>query len=140
MCQHSWPLPLGDIGCRADVRGSASVAIAAGRAEPAGDTHRTEVLILGTAGGPPLRPWSDWRGGADLLLAQANTRDPQDAGRPAAALATRNHGSSRRTQAFRQHFRVEHLNACEIGDLAAQAQAVLLSTTFRRMRATRRPA
>jgi ribonuclease BN (tRNA processing enzyme) len=66
--------------------------------------------------------------GADVLVAEANSRDPQDAEKFTASMAARNHWSSEQAKAFRAHFEVEHLNTHEIGNLAAKARvkAVLL--------------
>lgn len=59
--------------------------------------------------------------GADVLVAEANDGDPQDADKFIASMAKRNHWSSERAKAFRAHFEVEHLNTYEIGHLAAKA-------------------
>jgi ribonuclease BN (tRNA processing enzyme) len=66
--------------------------------------------------------------GADVLVAEANSRDPQDAEKFIVSVSARNHWSPEQTQAFRAHFEVEHLNAYEVGRLAAKARvkAVLL--------------
>jgi ribonuclease BN (tRNA processing enzyme) len=66
--------------------------------------------------------------GADVLVAEANTRDRKEVERVTASMAERNHWSSQQAKAFRAHFEVEHLDASEIGHLAAKAQvkAVLL--------------
>jgi len=66
--------------------------------------------------------------GADVLVAEANTRDPRDAERSTAFMAARNHWSSEHAKAFRAHFEVEHLDTYKIGHLAAKARvkAVLL--------------
>lgn len=66
--------------------------------------------------------------GADVLVAEANNGAPQDVDRITASMAARSHWSAERTQAFRAHFEVEHLDTHEIGHLAAKAKvrAVLL--------------
>jgi len=66
--------------------------------------------------------------GADVLVAEASGRDPQDVEKFAASMAARSHWSSEQTRAFRAHFEAEHLDTHEIGHLAAKAQvkAVLL--------------
>ncbi len=66
--------------------------------------------------------------GADVLVAEANNRDPQDVEKVTGAMAARSHWSSEQAKAFRAHFEVEHLDTNEIGHLAAKAQvkAVLL--------------
>ena len=66
--------------------------------------------------------------GADVLVAEANSRDPQDVEKVTASMAARSHWSPAQTRAFRAHFEVEHLDTDEIGHLAAKAQvkAVLL--------------
>lgn len=66
--------------------------------------------------------------GADVLVAEANNRDPQDAVKFTASMAARNHWSSEQAKAFRAHFEVEHLDTYEIGLLAAKTRvkAVLL--------------
>jgi ribonuclease BN (tRNA processing enzyme) len=61
--------------------------------------------------------------GADVLVAEANSRDPQDVAKVTASMAVRNHWSSEQTKAFRAHFEVEHLDTHEIGHLAARAKA-----------------
>lgn len=66
--------------------------------------------------------------GADVLVAEANNRDPQDVEKVTAAMAARSHWSSQQAKAFRAHFEREHLDTYEIGHLAAKARvkAVLL--------------
>ena len=66
--------------------------------------------------------------GADVLVAEANSRDRQDIEKVIASMAARNHWSPEQTKAFRAHFEVEHLDTHEIGHLAAKARvkAVLL--------------
>ena len=66
--------------------------------------------------------------GADVLVAEANSRDRRDAERFTASMAARSHWSSERARAFRAHFEMEHLDTHEIGRLAAKARvkAVLL--------------
>jgi ribonuclease BN (tRNA processing enzyme) len=66
--------------------------------------------------------------GADVLVAEANNRDPQEVEKVTASMAVRNHWSSEQAKAFRAHFEVEHLDTDEIGRMATQAQvkAVLL--------------
>jgi ribonuclease BN (tRNA processing enzyme) len=59
--------------------------------------------------------------GADVLVAEANTRDPQNAEKVTASMAARSHWSSEQAKAFQAHFEVEHLNTHEIGQLAAKA-------------------
>jgi ribonuclease BN (tRNA processing enzyme) len=65
---------------------------------------------------------------ADVLVAEANTRDQHEVEKVTAAMAARNHWSSEQAKAFRAHFEVEHLDTSAIGHLAAKAQvkAVLL--------------
>jgi len=66
--------------------------------------------------------------GADVLVAEANSRDPGDAEKFTAAMAARSHWSSEQAKAFRAHFEVEHLDTYKIGHLATKAhvKAVLL--------------
>lgn len=66
--------------------------------------------------------------GADVLVAEANTRDPDELERAVAAMAARSHWSPARAKAFRAHFQSEHLDTNEIGQIAAKAQvkAVLI--------------
>jgi ribonuclease BN (tRNA processing enzyme) len=66
--------------------------------------------------------------GADVLVAEANGRDPQDIAKATASMAARSHWSSEQAKAFRAHFEVEHLDTHEIGHLAekARVKAVLL--------------
>jgi ribonuclease BN (tRNA processing enzyme) len=65
---------------------------------------------------------------ADVLVAEANTRDPESRDKTVAAMAARSHWSKAQADAFRAHFTLEHLDTGEIGQLArnAQVKAVLL--------------
>lgn len=60
--------------------------------------------------------------GADVLLAEASSRDPADLDRFVKLMATRNHWSADRAKTFRAHFQFEHLDAPSIGQLASKAQ------------------
>lgn len=66
--------------------------------------------------------------GADVLVAEANSRNPQDVEKVTASMAARNHWPPAQAKAFRAHFQVEHLDTYGIGHLAAKARvkAVLL--------------
>lgn len=66
--------------------------------------------------------------GADVLVAEASSRDPADADRFVNAAAIRNHWSPDRAVRFREHFKAEHLDARTVGQLAAAAhvKAVVL--------------
>ena len=94
-------------------------------------SYRTETtygVIVFTGDTGPSEAVERLARGADLLVAEANSRDPQDVNQVTAAMAARSHWSPEQAQAFRAHFEVEHLDTREIGQLAAKAQvkAVLL--------------
>jgi ribonuclease BN (tRNA processing enzyme) len=60
--------------------------------------------------------------GADVLVAEANTRDREAIDQTVASMSRRNHWPYARTKAFRAHFEMEHLETGEIGRLAAKAK------------------
>lgn len=66
--------------------------------------------------------------GADVLVAEASSRDRKDRDRFIRSMAARNHWSHQRVQAFRAHFISEHLDTGNIGELATKAgvKAVML--------------
>jgi ribonuclease BN (tRNA processing enzyme) len=66
--------------------------------------------------------------GADVLVAESNERDQADTDQFVKAMAARNHWSATRAEAVRAHFQSEHLDADEVGQLAAAAEvkAVIL--------------
>ncbi len=66
--------------------------------------------------------------GADVLVAEASSRDRKDRDRFIRSMAARNHWSPQRVQAFRAHFISEHLDTGNIGELATKAgvKAVML--------------
>lgn len=66
--------------------------------------------------------------GADLVIAEASYRDPQDLDQSIGARAARNHWPPLMTSRFRDHFVYEHLDTEEIGQIAstAGAKAVVL--------------
>ena len=66
--------------------------------------------------------------GADVLVAEASSRDPADAERFVSLAAARNHWSPERASRFREHFKSEHLDTNMVGKLAtaAHAKAVVL--------------
>jgi ribonuclease BN (tRNA processing enzyme) len=66
--------------------------------------------------------------GADVLVAEASSRDAEDRDRFINAMAARNHWPPKRVQAFRAHFTSEHLDTDNIAALATQAhvKAVML--------------
>lgn len=66
--------------------------------------------------------------GADVLVAEASSREPADADRFVSAAAARNHWSPERARRFRAHFKFEHLDTSTVGQLAASAhvKAVVL--------------
>ncbi len=66
--------------------------------------------------------------GADVLVAEASSRDTADRDRFINAMASRNNWPPKRVQAFRAHFISEHLDADNIGTLATAAgvKAVML--------------
>jgi ribonuclease BN (tRNA processing enzyme) len=59
--------------------------------------------------------------GADVLVAEASSRDAGDAARFVNAAAARNHWPPERAARFREHFKAEHLDANTVGRLAAAA-------------------
>lgn len=59
--------------------------------------------------------------GADVLVAEASSRDREDLDRFIHGMAARNHWPPKRVQAFRAHFVSEHLDTGDIGELAAKA-------------------
>ena len=61
--------------------------------------------------------------GTDVLVAETSYRDPKDLDRFVSFMATQNHWSPGRTQAFRRHMHLEHLDSSAVGELAAKAQA-----------------
>ena len=66
--------------------------------------------------------------GADVLVAEASSRNAEDRDRFINAMAARNHWPPKRVEAFRHHFTSEHLDTDNIGELATKAhvKAVLL--------------
>jgi len=66
--------------------------------------------------------------GADVLVAEANTRDAQDVDKATAAMAAQSHWTPAHAKAFSAHFEVEHLDTDKVGRLArdAEVKAVLL--------------
>lgn len=66
--------------------------------------------------------------GADVLVAEASSRDAGDRDRFIHSMAARNHWPPKRVQAFRAHFTAEHLDTDDIGELATKAgvKAVML--------------
>lgn len=66
--------------------------------------------------------------GADVLVAEASSRDAADRDRFINSMAARNHWPPKRVQAFRAHFTSEHLDTDNIAALAAKAhvKAVML--------------
>lgn len=61
--------------------------------------------------------------GADVLIAEASYRDAEDLDQSISARATRNHWSPLVRKRFRDHFVNEHLDAAEIGQIAAKGGA-----------------
>ena len=59
--------------------------------------------------------------GADVLVAEASSRDREDRDRFVHSMAERNHWSPKRARAFRAHFISEHLDTDNIGELATRA-------------------
>lgn len=66
--------------------------------------------------------------GADVLVAEASSRDAEDRDRFINTMAARNRWSPKRVEAFRAHFTSEHLDTDNIGALATKAgvKAVML--------------
>ena len=90
------------------------------------ETPHGVIVLTGDTG--PSEAVEHLAKGADVLVAEANTRDPGDVEKATAAMAARSHWTAQQARAFRSHFEVEHLDAPKIGQLAARAQvkAVLL--------------
>ena len=61
--------------------------------------------------------------GADVLIAEASYRDKIDLDQSIGARAARNHWPPLMANRFRDHFVYEHLDAAEIGRIAAKARA-----------------
>ena len=66
--------------------------------------------------------------GADVLIAEASYRDPQELDQSMSQRAARNHLTAQQIGSFRHHFTAEHLDAAQIGQLASGAgvKAVIL--------------
>lgn len=66
--------------------------------------------------------------GADVLVAEASSRDSEDLDRLVSSMAAHAHWSPERSRMFRAHFQFEHLDSDTVGQLAAKAgvKAVLL--------------
>jgi ribonuclease BN (tRNA processing enzyme) len=90
------------------------------------ETPHGVVLFTGDTG--PSDAVTHLAQGADVLVAEASSRDPADAERFVNASAARNHWSSERAARFRDHFKSEHLDANTVGKLAmaAHVKAVVL--------------
>jgi len=59
--------------------------------------------------------------GADLLVAEASSRDSADLNRLIKSMTAQMHWSAQRAQRFRAHFQFEHLDTSSIGELATKA-------------------
>ncbi|HKV23658.1 MAG TPA: MBL fold metallo-hydrolase [Candidatus Acidoferrum sp.] len=59
---------------------------------------------------------------ADVLVAEASSRDPKDLDRFVNLRATRDHWPPDQLKEFRAHFQFEHLDSHSVGELATQAQ------------------
>jgi ribonuclease BN (tRNA processing enzyme) len=59
---------------------------------------------------------------ADVLVAEASSRDAEDRDRFINAMAARNHWPPKRVQAFRAHFISEHLDTASIAAIATKAR------------------
>lgn len=90
------------------------------------ETPHGVLVFTGDTG--PSRAVEQLAAGADVLVAEANNRDPQDIDVVTAAMAARSHWSPQQANAFRRHFEVEHLDTHQVGQMAMQARvkAVLL--------------
>jgi ribonuclease BN (tRNA processing enzyme) len=90
------------------------------------ETPHGVIVFTGDTG--PSKAVERLARGADVLVAEANTRDAQDVEKATDAMAAQGHWSPEHAKAFRRHFEVEHLDTNKIGRLAADAQvkAVLL--------------
>ena len=84
------------------------------------ETPHGVVVFTGDTG-PDSEAVTRLAKGADVLLAEASSRDPADLDRFVKLIATRNHWSADRVKSFRAHFQFEHLDSPSIGELASKA-------------------
>jgi len=84
------------------------------------------IVFTGDTG--PSGAIAEFAKGADVLIAEASYRDPQELDQSMEARAARSHLRPTAIKSFRDHFLFEHLDAAEIGQLAANegVKAVIL--------------
>jgi ribonuclease BN (tRNA processing enzyme) len=84
------------------------------------------IVFTGDTG--PSGAIAEFAKGADVLIAEASYRDPQELDQSMEARAARSHLRPAAIKSFRDHFLFEHLDAPEIGQLAANegVKAVIL--------------
>ena len=84
------------------------------------------IVFTGDTG--PSGAIAEFAKGADVLIAEASYRDPQELDQSMEARAARSHLRPTAIKSFRDHFLFEHLDAPEIGQLAANegVKAVIL--------------
>ena len=85
------------------------------------ETPHGVVVLTGDTG--PSDALTHLATGADVLIAEASFRDDDYLNRLVDRMTTENHWSAARANMFRDHFRFEHLDTGEIGQLAAKAVA-----------------
>jgi ribonuclease BN (tRNA processing enzyme) len=90
------------------------------------ETPHGVIVFTGDTG--PSEGVAQLAKGADVLIAEATVRDPEDLDQFVKSMAARMHWTPARTKAFRDHFLFEHLDTGRIGQLAAKAhvKSVLL--------------
>jgi ribonuclease BN (tRNA processing enzyme) len=83
------------------------------------ETAHGVIVFTGDTG--PSDAVASLASGADVFVAEASSRDPEDLDRFVSLAATQNHWSPARTKAFHAHMQREHLDAASIGHLASKA-------------------
>ncbi|HEV2397971.1 MAG TPA: hypothetical protein VGS27_13575, partial [Candidatus Sulfotelmatobacter sp.] len=83
------------------------------------ETAHGVIVFTGDTG--PSDVVASLANGADVFVAEASSRDPEDLDRFVSLTATQNHWSPARTKAFGAHMQREHLDAASIGQLASKA-------------------
>lgn len=85
------------------------------------ETPRGAIVFTGDTG-PNSETVIRLAKGADVLVAEASSRDPGDLNRFVNLMGARNHWSADRVKAFREHFQSGHLDSNSVGQLATKAQ------------------
>lgn len=83
------------------------------------DTPNGSIVFTGDTG--PSEAVTALSRGADVLVTEATYRDPDALDRMLANTQTKAHWTAARARIFGEHFRAEHLDAAEVGDLASKA-------------------